>query len=55
VAIVVIDDVNGTPVVVSLVEPTGSETHLIARVGTATIVALLRERIGVRPGEPVKL
>ena len=45
----------GMPCVVSLVEPTGSETHLIAHFGGAQIVAVLRERVAIQEGDTVKL
>ena len=41
--------------VVSLVEPTGSETHLIAHAGETEIVAVLKERMRIYEGETVKL
>ena len=50
-----IDPVAGLPCVVSLVEPTGSETHLVARAGQTEIVAVLRERVRIQEGETVKL
>jgi multiple sugar transport system ATP-binding protein len=50
-----IDPVDGIPCVVSLVEPTGSETHLIAHFGGTEIVAVLRERIAIQEGDTVKL
>jgi multiple sugar transport system ATP-binding protein len=36
---------------IAVIEPTGSETHIIARVGNDQLVALLRERISARPGQ----
>jgi multiple sugar transport system ATP-binding protein len=50
-----IDPVRGLPCKVSLVEPTGSETHLIAHAGETEIVAVLKERLGVREGDIVNL
>lgn len=35
---------DGIPVTVSVIEPTGSETHVICRCGDAEIVAIFRER-----------
>ena len=46
---------HGLPCKVSLVEPMGSETHLIARSGDTEIVVVLRERLGVREGDTVNL
>ncbi len=50
-----LDPQAGLPCVVSLVEPTGSETHLIARAGETEIVAVLKERMRIHEGETVKL
>ena len=50
-----LDPIAGVPCVVSLVEPTGSETHLVAHGGETEIVAVLRERTRVHEGETVKL
>jgi multiple sugar transport system ATP-binding protein len=36
---------------VSVVEPTGSETQVFAKLGTEKIVGVFRERIAARPGE----
>ena len=46
------DGVNAEVVVV---EPTGSETQVVARIGTQDIIAVFRERQTVRPGETIKL
>ncbi|MDB2406996.1 sn-glycerol-3-phosphate ABC transporter ATP-binding protein UgpC [Jannaschia sp.] len=45
----------GLPATVSVVEPTGSETHIIARMGDRDVTAVTRERPGVRPGETIHL
>ena len=45
----------GLPCVVSLVEPTGSETHLIAHAGETEIVTVLKERMRIHEGDTVKL
>jgi multiple sugar transport system ATP-binding protein len=45
----------GLPAIVSVVEPTGSETHIVARHGSEEIVCLLRERVNVRPGQAIHL
>ena len=50
-----LDPVAGFPCVVSLVEPTGSETHLIAHAGETEIVAVLKQRMRIYEGETVKL
>ncbi len=36
---------------VAVVEPTGSETHVVLRVGTQDIVAMFRDRVSFRPGD----
>ena len=41
---------EGTPVQVSVVEPTGSETLVFGRLGSTPIDALIRERIDIEPG-----
>jgi multiple sugar transport system ATP-binding protein len=46
---------SGVPAVVEVVEPTGSETLVIAKAGNNTLSALLRERIRVMPGQQVFL
>jgi multiple sugar transport system ATP-binding protein len=46
---------TGLPATVAVVEPTGSETHVVARHGSEEIVCLLRERVSVRPGQAIHL
>jgi multiple sugar transport system ATP-binding protein len=46
---------DGLPAEVVVVEPTGSETQVVARLGGQEVVALLRERVAVRPGETIRL
>jgi multiple sugar transport system ATP-binding protein len=36
---------------VAVVEPTGSETHVVLRAGGRDVVALFRDRVGFRPGD----
>jgi multiple sugar transport system ATP-binding protein len=50
-----LDPEAGLPCVVSLVEPMGSETHIIAHAGETEIVAVLKERTRIHEGDPVKL
>ena len=50
-----LDPEAGLPCIVSLVEPTGSETHLIASAGETEIVAVLKERMHIREGDAVRL
>jgi len=40
---------------IKMIEPTGSETHIVALVGAVQIVVLLRERLDARPGDIIKL
>ena len=46
---------TGIPVEVVVVEPTGSETHVLARSGAREIVAVFRERHGFKPGDKIHL
>jgi multiple sugar transport system ATP-binding protein len=41
--------------VIKVVEPTGSETHLVAEAGGREVVAVSRDRLPVRPGDRVRL
>lgn len=41
--------------VVKVVEPTGSETHLVAEAGGRELTAVSRERLALQPGERVGL
>jgi multiple sugar transport system ATP-binding protein len=42
---------GGIPAVVVLVEPTGSETQVLVRIGDSTLVCAFRERVTARPGD----
>ena len=44
-------DDPGTEIEVVVVEPTGSETQVVARHGDQSIVAVFRERLAIRPGD----
>ena len=46
---------DGFPATVSVVEPTGSETHVVARAEAEEIVAVFRERHSLVPGQPIFL
>ena len=46
-------DPGGIQAVVTLVEPTGSETQVMARIGDMPILCAFRERITARPGESI--
>ena len=50
-----VDQARGLPCIVSLVEPTGSETHIVAHAGQTEIIAVLRERLEIREGETIRL
>ncbi len=50
-----LDPETGFDCAVSLVEPTGSETHLIAYVGETEIVAVLKERLRIHEGDTIRL
>jgi len=44
---------NGLKAEVVVVEPTGSETQVVAKVGNQELVCVFRERITARPGESI--
>src|SRR6185312_8478229 len=46
---------DGVPAEVTVVEPTGSEIQVFAKVGNEHITAVFRERHAFRPGETVRL
>jgi multiple sugar transport system ATP-binding protein len=46
---------TGIPATVTVVEPTGAETQIIARFGDDTLVAVLRERVELNPGDRIHL
>jgi multiple sugar transport system ATP-binding protein len=46
---------DGIEAVVVVVEPTGSETQIVARIGTQDIIAVFRDRHEVIPGEKIRL
>jgi len=48
-------DREGVPARVTVVEPTGSTTHVTATVGTDTIVAVVRERHNLKEGDQIHL
>ena len=43
------------PLTIDVVEPTGSETQVLARLGAADVVGVFRERISARPGEEIRI
>ena len=46
---------DGLPFVVSVVEPTGAETHLVGAIGDTEVRCVFRERIDARPGATLRL
>ncbi len=44
---------GGAPATVVVVEPTGSETHVLLKLGSAEVTLVLRDRIELEPGQPV--
>ena len=48
-------DPTGFPATIAVVEPTGSETHVVLRLGTRDVVAVFRERLAVKPGDVLHL
>ena len=46
---------GGLPARVSVLEPTGSETQVFARLGSDAIDAVVKDRLDVQPGEEIPL
>lgn len=46
---------DGVPATVAVVEPTGSETHVVVRAGGGEMVAVFRDRHAFRPGDRIHL
>lgn len=46
---------DGIEMAVAVVEPTGSETHVIARMGDQEVVSVFRNRETFRPNETIRL
>jgi multiple sugar transport system ATP-binding protein len=44
-------DPQGIPATVQVVEPTGSETQVLMRIGGQPVIGAFRERVSARPGE----
>jgi multiple sugar transport system ATP-binding protein len=44
-------DSGGIPATVQVVEPTGSETQVLMRIGGQSIIGAFRERVSAKPGE----
>jgi multiple sugar transport system ATP-binding protein len=43
------------PLTIGVVEPTGSETHVLGRLGATEVVGVFRERIAAGPGEEIRI
>jgi multiple sugar transport system ATP-binding protein len=48
-------DENGIPIEVVVLEPTGSETQVLARIGSQSITGIFRERVQAAPGSTIKV
>ena len=48
-------DPNGLPAEVVVIEPTGYETQMIARLGGNEVTCVFRERVNAKPGETIRL
>jgi multiple sugar transport system ATP-binding protein len=46
---------NGIPATVVVIEPTGSEMQILARVGEHEVICVFRERVQARPGETIHI
>jgi multiple sugar transport system ATP-binding protein len=46
---------GGVPATIVVVEPTGSETHVNAKLGNADVTLLLRERVELQPGQVISI
>ena len=46
---------EGVPLEVVVVEPTGSETQVVAKAGGQEIICVFRERVSARPGETIRV
>ena len=46
---------DGVPATINVIEPTGSETQVMARLAGASIVCAFRERVSARPGETIHI
>ncbi|MBB6469137.1 multiple sugar transport system ATP-binding protein [Aminobacter lissarensis] len=46
---------NGDPAEVVVVEPTGSETHVILSMGGQEMVAVFKDRVEARPGDVIRI
>lgn len=45
---------SGVDAAIELIEPTGAETQIYATVGGHRLVAVVRDRVSLKPGDPVR-
>jgi multiple sugar transport system ATP-binding protein len=50
-----LDPENGVPATVVVVEPMGSETQVILRLGEQQLVGVFRERLSAKPGDTIRI
>jgi multiple sugar transport system ATP-binding protein len=50
----ILDESDGLPAEVAVVEPTGSETQVFANFGGTNVVGVFRERVNARPGQQIR-
>lgn len=46
---------GGIAAAVTIIEPTGAETHVMARVGGQDVALVLNDRVEVMPGQKIRL
>ena len=51
----ILDESNGLPAEVAVVEPTGSETQVFAKFGGTDVVGVFRERVNAQPGQQIRV
>jgi len=51
----IVIDAAGIPATVVTVEPTGSETQVVMRLGGQTLIVTLRVRVNIKPGDLVPI
>src|SRR3712207_9531686 len=51
----ILDESNGLPAEVAVVEPTGSVTQVFAKFGGSDVVGVVRERVNAQPGQQIRV
>jgi len=46
---------GGITTEIVILEPTGAETQFVAKLGSQTITGLVRERLSMQPGSPLRI